>query len=292
MFWRLVHVCWVGGQIMVGQDSGTPPVLFVVGTAGAGKSSLVTSFQRWSRFLETDVIAVNLDPGAERVHYDAEFDVRDLISLTEVMTEYDLGPNGAQILAADLLASQAGDVAEQLHSLTGEMMIVDTPGQVELFAFREASNHLIEVLGRDQSAIIYLFDPMLSRSPSGFVSQMLLSSIVEFRLGLPTKNFLSKSDLLDPDELEKILEWSERLEILEMALYDEAGGQRTEFAINQLRLMQQFAQSPGLTPLSSELEEGLADILTFAQAMFGGMNDARDGFASDIEHEKDMDDFF
>ena len=99
------------------------------------------------------------------------------------------------------------------------------------------------------------------------------------------------SDLLDPDELDKILEWSERLEILEMALYDEAGGQRTEFAINQLRLMQQFAQSPGLTPLSSELEEGLADILTFAQAMFGGMNDARDGFASDIEHEKDVDDF-
>ena len=220
---------------MVGMDNSSPPVLFVVGTAGAGKSSLVTSFQRWSRFLETEVIAVNLDPGAERVHYDAEFDVRDLISLTEVMDEYDLGPNGAQILAADLLAAQAGEVADQLHTLSGEMMIVDTPGQVELFAFREASNHLIETLGREQSAIIYLFDPMLSRSPSGFVSQMLLSSIVEFRLGLPTKNFLSKADLLDPDDLEQILEWSERLEILELALYDEAGGQRTEFAINQLR---------------------------------------------------------
>ena len=77
---------------MVGMDNSSPPVLFVVGTAGAGKSSLVTSFQRWSRFLETEVIAVNLDPGAERVHYDAEFDVRDLISLTEVMDEYDLGP--------------------------------------------------------------------------------------------------------------------------------------------------------------------------------------------------------
>ena len=139
---------------MVGMDSGTPPVLFVVGTAGAGKSSLVTSFQRWSRFLETDAIAVNLDPGAERVHYDAEFDVRDLISLTEVMSEYDLGPNGAQILAADLLAAQASDVAQQLHALSGEVMIVDTPGQVELFAFREASNHLIEVIGREQSAII------------------------------------------------------------------------------------------------------------------------------------------
>jgi hypothetical protein len=71
-----------------------------------------------------------------------------------------------------------------------------------------------------------------------------------------------------------------------MALYDEAGGQRTEFAINQLRMMQEFAQAPGLTPLSSELEEGLADILTFAQALFGGMSDARDGFAADNDDEK------
>ena len=54
---------------MAGIDSSSPPVLFIVGTAGAGKSSLVTSLQRWSRFLETEVLAVNLDPGAERVHY-------------------------------------------------------------------------------------------------------------------------------------------------------------------------------------------------------------------------------
>ena len=107
---------------MVGLDSSSPPVIFIVGTAGAGKSSLVTAFQRWSRFLETESIAVNLDPGAERVHYDAEFDVRDLISLTEVMTEYDLGPNGAQILAADLLAAQALDIADELHALSGELI--------------------------------------------------------------------------------------------------------------------------------------------------------------------------
>ena len=73
-----------------------------------------------------------------------------MISLTEVMNEYDLGPNGAQILAADLVAAQALEVADELHSLAGELIIVDTPGQVELFAFREASSHLIEVLGQDQ----------------------------------------------------------------------------------------------------------------------------------------------
>ena len=182
---------------MSAQDSTSPPVVFVVGTAGAGKSSLVTAFQRWARFLEVDVMAINLDPGAERVHYDPEFDVRDLVSLSDVMSEYDLGPNGAQILAADLVASQAEDVFEEIEGLSGDMLIVDTPGQVELFAFREASSHLVEVLGQGRACLVFLFDPMLSRTPSGFVSQMLLSSIVHFRLGLPTANFLSKTDDID-----------------------------------------------------------------------------------------------
>ena len=158
----------------------------------------VTSFQRWSRFIETEAIAVNLDPSAERVHYDAEFDVRDVISLTEVMNEYDLGPNGAQILAADLVAAQALDVAEELHSLSGELIIVDTPGQVELFAFREASSHLIEVLGQDQAAIIYLFDPMLSKSPSDsylkcyYQALLSLDSDCQLRISYQNQIYLKK----------------------------------------------------------------------------------------------------
>ena len=136
-------------------------------------------------------------------------------------------------------------------------MVVDTPGQVELFAFREASSHLVQVLGQGRACLIFLFDPLLSSTPSGFVSQMLLSSIVHFRLGLPTANFLSKSDLLEPEVLERILEWGENLDILEAALYEESasqsfdggGGQRAEFAIGQLRMMQHAAIQPGLDPI-------------------------------------------
>ncbi len=267
-------------------DSSMPPVLFVVGTAGAGKSTLVTAFQRWTRFLEVECLTINLDPGAERVHYDPEFDVRDLISLHEVMEEYDLGPNGAQILAADLVAAQSYDIQDELEGLAGDLLVIDTPGQVELFAFREASSHMVEVLGQGQAALIFLFDPMLSQSASGFVSQMLLSNIVHFRLGLPTANFLSKADLLAPEDLDRVLGWGEDLDMLESALFEEAGGQRTEFAIGQLRMMQNAQIQPGLIPLSSEQEEGLADILSFAQNIFGGMADTRDGFAGDIEGER------
>ena len=280
---------------MSNSDGTTPPVMFVVGTAGAGKSSLVTAFQRWARFLEIDALTINLDPGAERVHYDPEFDVRDLISLAEVMDRYDLGPNGAQILAADLVAAQADDIMDELEGLSGDMLIIDTPGQVELFAFREASNHLVDVLGQGRAALAFLFDPILSQTPSGFVSQMLLSNIVQFRLGLPTANYLSKADLLEPEVLEKILEWGERLDVLEADLYEEsqnrmthdtATGQRVEFAIAQLRTMQDASIIPGLVPLSSEHEEGLADVLSFVQSVFGGMADMRDGFASDLDEER------
>ena len=51
-------------------------------------------------------------------------------------------------------------------------------------------------------------------------------------------------------------------------------------------MMQHAAIQPGLIPLSSEMEEGQADVLSFAQNIFGGMSDARDGFAGDIEHER------
>ena len=66
-----------------------------------------------------------------------------------------------------------------------------------------------------------------------------------------------------------------------------SGSQRAEFAIGQLRMMQHASIQPGLIPLSSENEDGLADVLTFVQSVYGGMADTRDGFAGDIEHEKE-----
>ncbi|GIS44921.1 MAG: hypothetical protein Ct9H90mP16_19910 [Candidatus Poseidoniales archaeon] len=78
------------------------------------------------------------------------------------------------------------------------------------------------------------------------------------------------------------------MDLLESAFFEEAGGQRTEFEIwGQLRMMQNAQIQPGLVPLSSEQEEGLADILSFAQNIFGGMADPRgNGFAGDIEGER------
>ena len=79
-------------------------LLYFVGPAGAGKSTLVATLQEWMQHYRYDGVAVNLDPGAESVAYEAAIDVREKFTLTEIMEEYSLGPNGAQVVCADLLA--------------------------------------------------------------------------------------------------------------------------------------------------------------------------------------------
>src|SRR5439155_183148 len=66
----------------------------------------------------------------------------------------------------------------------------------------------VYAFGREDSALVYLNDPALVKSASGFVSSVLLSATVQFRHGLPFVNILSKSDLLSEEELERIVKWS------------------------------------------------------------------------------------
>ena len=166
--------------------------IYFVGTAGSGKSTMVGAFKRWLDDNEIDSIVVNLDPGAEKLPYVPDVDIREWINLDEVMSQYGLGPNGAQIVAADLMAVNIKKVSDILDTIDTDYVLIDTPGQLELFAFRESSNVVISALGKQRSMIAYLSDPTLYKSANGFVSAMTLASLVQLRLSMPIINLLSK----------------------------------------------------------------------------------------------------
>src|SRR5207249_3963871 len=168
------------------------------------KSTMVRGFHEWMEGQGLDAVTVNLDPGADRVPYDVDIDVRDWIRLGDVMQEHCLGPNGAQVLAADLLAVNAGELRDVMETFRTNYFLIDTPGQMELFTFRESSRVVIDAFGREDGALVYLNDPALVRSPSGLISSVLLSAIAQFRHVLPFVNVLSKADILTPEELEKV----------------------------------------------------------------------------------------
>ena len=96
---------------------------------------------------------------------------------------------------------------EVLSTYKTDYVLVDTPGQLELFAFRESSNITVKAFGQQDSLLVYLSDPSLCRSPNGFISAMTLGALVQFRLQLPMINILSKCDTLSEDDEQRMLDW-------------------------------------------------------------------------------------
>jgi GTPase SAR1 family protein len=247
--------------------------VYFIGTAGSGKSTLTYNFQQWMSLRGLDAITVNLDPGAENLPYDPDVDIRDWISLKEVMDSYNLGPNGAQIACADMLALNIADIKKGIESFKTDYILMDTPGQLELFVFREAGKFIIKFLNSKRSIIAYLLDPALAKTASGFVSQLLLSISTNFRLGQPQMNILSKIDLLSNQELKQIKNWVKDTEELGNAILNEEASVYREMSEGILNLINDFGNQSKLFPTGKEDFLGIEDLYTQIQLQFEGGED-------------------
>jgi GTPase SAR1 family protein len=247
--------------------------LYFLGTAGSGKSTMVFAFQLWMNSQGLDCITANLDPGAEALQYSPDLDVRDYVSIEEIMAEQGLGPNGAQVAAADMIAMNAKELADVLETFQTNYVLIDTPGQIELFTFRASGPVLIDAFGREDSALVYLNDPALVRSPSGFISSILLNATVQFRHGLPFINVLSKADLLPEPDLERIVKWSVDSFALYEALFEEAATPKTLLDVEFLKSMETIGVYRRVYPVSSEITFGFEEIYSQVQLAFEGGED-------------------
>lgn len=191
---------------------------FVVGTAGSGKSELTGFFTRWLRLQGEDAMAVNLDPGAVILPYSANVDVRDYIRVEAVMEEFSLGPNGGLMLACDMMVEIVDQLTNDVEDFDPDIALVDTPGQLELFAFRNIGAEIADGLTEASKGIIYLFDSGFCRDPLNYVMNTFIASAVNSRFLLPQFSVLSKADLLDDVEIEEISSWSEDTALLEEAI--------------------------------------------------------------------------
>ena len=246
-------------------------LLYFVGSAGAGKSTLVATLQEWMQHYRYDGVAVNLDPGAETVAYEAAIDVREKFTLSDIMDQYSLGPNGAQVVCADLLALELDWMKEQIQEVHCDYFLVDTPGQTELFLYREASKVFIENLS-DRSGMVLLLDPLLSRTPEGFVTQLLLASAAHLRFPIPMFPVLTKCDLLEPEEVDKIREWASDFDALAMAMPNMVGMSGV-LSSELLRVLQILTLESNLLTVSSKEGEGMDDLYSIVQSTSAGGDD-------------------
>jgi len=219
-----------------------------------------------------DSFVINLDPGAEALSYTADLDIREWITLSDVMEEYGLGPNGAQIVSADLLALNMPKIKDAIDGVVTNYFLIDTPGQMELFTFRSSSVEVIKSFG-DRAFIVYMVDSLNALTPYSLTSQLMLSAITQFRFGRSALNVLGKKDLITPEDLENIMSWMQDSDALYQAAMDESaqkGQIHMELNLGFLRVLEDFGAFGELTPVSSKEEYGMEDIYNHIQLVYSG----------------------
>jgi GTPase SAR1 family protein len=249
-----------------------PIRIYFVGTAGSGKSTLTQAFKLWMDQKGFNAITVNLDPGVEELGYVPDVDIRDWVSVAEVMAERGLGPNGAQIACADMAALQFPEISNTIEEFRADYVLIDTPGQIELFAFREASAVFLNAFSTNRNIIVFVLDPSVAKTPAGLVSLLMLSSSIQFRFDTPMELVLGKCDLLEPEETEKILEHCGNTDSLLFALGDNVN-MRAIAATEFLKAMESLGGRMVPKPISSLEMTGLEEIYRTVQLIFFGGED-------------------
>ena len=245
------------------------PIVFIIGTAGSGKSLFTAAFSEWLKLAKQDVAVVNLDPGVLKLPYSPDVDIRNYVDVGNLMEKYELGPNGAVILAADLIADEIENVTRDVEAANADLVLVDTPGQMELFAFRASGPYIVNELTKEPKALVYLFDSVFSVNPLNYVSNMFLSAAVYNRFFQPQVHLLSKVDLLPKKEVDKITDWAANPHVLESAINELEGAKRL-FSRNMIRAISQLGLKFMLMPVSAKTNGGLNNVNTILERILTG----------------------
>lgn len=170
-----------------------------------------------------------MDPAAEHFDYNPSIDIRDLIVLDDAMRdeELHLGPNGGLVFCIEYLVENQEWFKEQLCGGGGgddddddaqidndpddDYILIDMPGQIELYTHLNAGKKLVDLLTQWNFRVVsvYLMDSQFMVDGAKFLSGTMAALSVMVNIELPHVNVLSKMDLLSKTtraQLDKYLE--------------------------------------------------------------------------------------
>jgi GTPase SAR1 family protein len=173
----------------------------IMGPAGAGKTTFCSALIQNLRNNRRSVFYINLDPAADDFAYEPDVDIKELISLDDAMEELQLGPNGGLIACFEYLLNNIDFLTEPLESVTEEeLIIIDMPGQIELYTHVPLVPRLVERLSGGELNIrfcaAYLLESTFVIDKAKFFAGTLSAMSAMLMMGLPHVNILSKMDLV------------------------------------------------------------------------------------------------
>ncbi|KAL1839786.1 hypothetical protein VTJ49DRAFT_1160 [Mycothermus thermophilus] len=168
----------------------------VVGSPGAGKSTYCDGMHQFLGAIGRQCSVVNLDPANDRTNYPCALDIRDLVTLEEIMSDDRLGPNGGILYALEQLEYNFEWLEEGLKELGEDYILFDCPGQVEIYTHHTSLRNVFYKLQKMgyRLVCVHLSDSFCLTQPSLYISNLLLALRAMLQMDLPHINVLTKID--------------------------------------------------------------------------------------------------
>ena len=210
-----------------------PTVLNHTDNAGLSGSGKTTFMQRINSYLHSKrepPYVINLDPAVRNVPFESNIDIRDSLNYKEVMREYNLGPNGGILTSLNIFATKIDQIINILEKRTApnpdtpkakpiKNIIVDTPGQIEVFVWSASGSILLDSLASSFPTVVaYIIDTPRTSSTNTFMSNMLYACSILYKTKLPMILVFNKTDVKDAEFAK---EWMTDFEAFQDALKQE-----------------------------------------------------------------------
>mmetsp|Transcript_2400 Transcript_2400/g.3592 ORF Transcript_2400/g.3592 Transcript_2400/m.3592 type:complete len:256 (-) Transcript_2400:5202-5969(-) len=152
-------------------------VIIVIGLAGSGKTVFVNSIHEKMMYNKNKHFIINLDAGVKSIPYLPNVDIRDTIDITDLIINHKIGPNSAIITAVNLFITKFNELIEIIKSKyyrNLEFIVVDTPGQIEVFLWSISGFIIVNLLKYSYKTIILFLVDM--KKASNFL--LLISNLL------------------------------------------------------------------------------------------------------------------
>lgn len=104
------------------------------------------------------------------------------------MKQYSLGPNGGIVTTLNLFSTKFDQVIDLIDKAgqEHEYVILDTPGQIEVFTWSASGRIITEALASQfPTIVVYVLDTVRSVNPVTFMSNMLYACSILYKTKLP-----------------------------------------------------------------------------------------------------------
>ncbi len=173
--------------------------VLVMGPAGSGKTTFCAALMTHIKNIGRRSFLINLDPAAEEFEWEPTVDIKDLISLQDVMEEMDYGPNGGLVYCFEFLLDNLDWLESEIGDFEDDYLIVDMPGQIELYThipiLPKLARHLEGQMGFKLCAT-YLLEASFVIDKAKFFAGVMSAMSAMVMLEVPHVNIMSKMDLI------------------------------------------------------------------------------------------------